>query len=144
MYIFGEPGLIVHNMQYKSFVILDNNNQWCSCCQAKVQVQVQSSKIKKSRTWTFLTLLSTLHHTSSCAMCHPTILPPVPPTINFSGTSRGPTTECYTFLETSHDPWLRYQLRCKKFAIFLQPYFAKIKVRVQSQVNWNISDVSAI
>ena len=41
----------------------------------------------------------------------PTLLPPMPhhisfyaTIINFSGTSRGPTTKCFTFMETSHDP----------------------------------------
>ena len=35
-----------------------------------------------------------------------------PPThINFSDTSRGPTTKCHTFLETSHDPWLISELK---------------------------------
>ena len=56
----------------------------------------------ESRTWTLLTLLSLLHH-------HP-------PTLNFSDTSWGPTTKCYTFLETSHYPQLRSQLRCKNCA----------------------------
>ena len=63
-------------------------------------------------TWTLLTLLSLLHH-------HPPTT-----TLNFSDTSRGPTTKCYTFLETSHDSWLGSQLECKTFANFLQPYFA--------------------
>ena len=31
-------------------------------------------------------------------------------TLNFSNTYRGPTNKCYTFLETSHDPWHRSQL----------------------------------
>ena len=39
-------------------------------------------------------------------------------------TFRGPTTKCYTFLETLHDPQLESQLRCKNLQIFLQPYFA--------------------
>ena len=46
-------------------------------------------------------------------------------TLNFSDTSRGPTTKCYTFLETSHDPWLRSQLRCKNFANFFATLFCK-------------------
>ena len=80
----------------------------------KSKSQVKSQKLKglSLRTWTLHTLLSLLHP------------PPPPPTINFSDNSRGPTTKCYTFLETSHDPRLRSQLRCKNFAIFLQPYFA--------------------
>ena len=46
----------------------------------------------------------------------------------------GPTTKCYTFLESSHDPWLRSNLICKILQIFLQPYFANNQVKVQSQV----------
>ena len=75
-----------------------------------------------------LTVLSLLHHlTTSCA----TLLPHVPPTLNFSDTSRGPTIKCYTFLETSHDPQLGSQLRCKNFAnfyanLFCKPTFAKL------------------
>ena len=80
---------------------------------SKSQVQKSSPKSEvlslESRTWTLLTVLSLLHP---------------PTTLNFSDTSRGPTTKCYTFLETSHDPCLRSQLRCKIFANFLQPYFA--------------------
>ena len=78
----------------------------------KVKSKVQSSKVKKSRTWTFLTLWSSLHTTTTT-------------TINFSSTSRGPTTKCYNFLETSHDPRLRSQLRCKKFANFFATLFCK-------------------
>ena len=29
-------------------------------------------------------------------------------------TSRDPTPKCYTFLETSHDPQIESQLRCKR------------------------------
>ena len=56
--------------------------------------------------------------------------PPPPPTLNFSGTSRGPTTKCYTFLETSYDPRLRSQLRCKNFANFFATLFRKLKLSV--------------
>ena len=35
-----------------------------------------------------------------------------------------PIPKCYSFFETSHDPWLESQLRCRNFASFLQPYFA--------------------
>ena len=38
-------------------------------------------------------------------------------------TSSSPTTKCYTFLETSHDPWLISQLRCKNFAHFFATLF---------------------
>ena len=55
-----------------------------------------------------------------------TTIPPHP-TANFSDTSRGPTTKCYTFLETSHQPQLGSKLRCKYFAnFFLQLYFANL------------------
>ena len=37
-------------------------------------------------------------------------------------TSRGPTPKCYTFLETSHDPQLKSQIRCQNFANFFYPY----------------------
>ena len=40
-------------------------------------------------------------------------------------TSRGPTSKCYTFMETSHDPWLKSQLRCKNFANFFATQFCK-------------------
>ena len=49
-------------------------------------------KVKEKKDLTLLTVWSSLHH------------PPTHPTINFSNTSRGPTTKFYTFLETSHDP----------------------------------------
>ena len=38
-------------------------------------------------------------------------------------TSRGPTLKCYTFSETSHDPKLKSQLRCKIMQFFLQPHY---------------------
>ena len=44
-------------------------------------------------------------------------------TENFSGTSRGPMTKCYTFLETSLDLRLESQLRCKNFANFFATLF---------------------
>ena len=55
--------------------------------------------------------------------------PPPHPTRNFSGTSRGHTTKCYTFLETSHDPLQELQLSCKSCANFLQPYFANLQYK---------------
>ena len=41
-----------------------------------------------------------------------------PPHINFSDTSRGPTTKCHTFLETSHDPWLISELKYLELVIW--------------------------
>ena len=38
-------------------------------------------------------------------------------------TFRGPTPECYIFSETSHDPKLKSQIRCKILQIFMQPIF---------------------
>ena len=56
------------------------------------QSQVQSSKFKgqkvKDLDFPYSIVISPPHH----------------PTVNFSGIFRGPTTKCYTFLETSHDP----------------------------------------
>ena len=69
----------------------------------------KDQKIKSSFGLSY-TLLSSLHH-------HPTL--------NFSNTSRGPTPKGYTFLETSHEPWLRSKLRCKNFAHFFATLFCK-------------------
>ena len=41
-----------------------------------------------------------------------------PTHINFSDTSRGPTTKCHTFLETSHDPWLISELKYLELVIW--------------------------
>ena len=49
------------------------------------------------------------------------------PTKNFSDTSRGPTPKYYTFLETSHDPLLESQLRCKNFANFFCNPFLQLQ-----------------
>ena len=53
---------------------------------------------------------------------------PTHPTHNFMGTSRSPTSKCYTFLDTSHDPQLRSQLRCKNFANFFATHFSKPRI----------------
>ena len=122
-------------------------------CQAKVQVQSQvqsqvqksspkvksksqiqksspkvKSKVRSLKSWVqdldfAYSIITTPHH-------HPP-----PTTLNFSDTSRGPTTKCYTFLETSHDPWLRSQLRCKNFANFFATLFCKpTKLTLPEQV----------
>ena len=39
---------------------------------------------------------------------------PTLPTLNFSSTSRGPTTKCYTFLESSHYPQPRSHYKRKR------------------------------
>ena len=51
--------------------------------------------------------------------------PPTHPTRYFKGTSRCPTTKCYTFLETSHDPQLGSLIWCKFFANFFATLFCK-------------------
>ena len=78
----------------------------------KVKSKVRTWKDLGLGTWTLLTVLS-LHH------------PPTTTTVNFSDTSRGPIIKCYTFLETSHDPQLGSQLRCKNFANFFATLFCK-------------------
>ena len=80
------------------------------------QEKVKRKPRKKKEDLTLLTLLSLLHTTTTT-------------TINFSGTSRGPTIKCYTFLETSHDPRLGSQLRCKYFANFFATPFCKLFLR---------------
>ena len=58
----------------------------------KSKSQVQSQDLRGLRTWDL-----------DFAYCIITT-PPPPTTLNFSVSSRGPTTKCYTFLETSHNP----------------------------------------
>ena len=72
-------------------------------CQAKVQksesLVKSKEKVKKSQGLGLCLLY-----------CHLST-PPTHPTINFSATSRGLTTKCYTILETSNDPWLKSKVR---------------------------------
>ena len=71
--------------------------------------------------------------------------PPTTTTLNFSDTSRGPTTKCYTFLETSHEVlknWCVEELMCwrievlknLKWRIWNDEKSKSRKVQVQSQV----------
>ena len=62
-----------------------------------VQSQVRSHKSKVKDLKSFIEGLGL------CLLYYHYSTPP-PPTQNFSDTSIGPTTKCYTFLETSHDP----------------------------------------
>ena len=86
-------------------------------CQVKVKMKSKvKSKLQRSKDqkllWTFAycIVISPPHLITACATTHPTL--------NFSNTSRGPTPKCWTFLETTHDPWLGSKLRFKIFAIF--------------------------
>ena len=96
------------------FFIFYCNFELSSESQDEVQSQVQTPKIKRSKAPLDFCLL----------YCHLFTPPhPTPSTINFSVTSRGPTTKCYTFLETSQDPRLGSKLRCKNFAHFFATLF---------------------
>ena len=96
-------------------------------CQAKVQSKSSpspKSKIQSPRLdlrWHYN--WKAHHHITACAT-HITACA-IHPTRNFSSTSRGPTTKCYTFLETSHDPQLRSLVKCQKFANFFATLFCK-------------------
>ena len=90
-----------HKQNGKEFSALINSRS--SNCQAKVKSRKSQEKVKKKKEKTWLCLL----------YCHYSTPPPTTTTttLNFSSTSSGLTTKCYTFLETSHDPWLRSNLK---------------------------------
>ena len=89
--------------------------------QSNSQLLTVNTKLQ-SPDWTGVTLFSNQPpYNRLCQpynrLCHTTR--------NFSSTSRGPTTKCYTFLETSYHPELGSQLRCKYFANFFAILFCK-------------------
>ena len=101
--------------------------------QSQVQTPVQTPKIKRSKAPLDFRIL----------YCHLST-PPPPPTVNFSGTSRGPTPKCYTFLESSHDPRLGSKLRGKNFAPNSKLKTQNSKLREFENTNLNLCSLLII